>query len=185
MSNPALSSLPDPWTASLLVIAAAIAVVDAREHRIPNRLTYPLLVLGLLAAPLAASGISPAQSLAGLGTGALISALLLALTGMGAGDAKLLTALGACLGAAGLLDVTFYGIVLGAAAALVLLAARGEWRLLAVRLRLWLWLLISPGVQPQAPQLSSRLPFGSVLAVAVALHLLAPGLSVVARIRDS
>jgi Flp pilus assembly protein protease CpaA len=82
------------------VIGASLvaAVGDIRHRRIPNALTFPLLIVGLFA-----SGWSGGW--AGLGDGSLACVLLgvpyvllFVFAGGGAGDAKLMGAIGAWLG---------------------------------------------------------------------------------------
>lgn len=83
----------------VLFLAAAtplLVEVDAREHRLPNWLVVPAIVIGLASAALqwATTGVLP---LVPLLSGAAYPAFLLLLAllgGMGAGDVKLAAALG-------------------------------------------------------------------------------------------
>ncbi len=96
-----------PWVV-VLVVAAAAARLDLRTRRIPNRLTGPLLLGGLLWGLLITAGAFAAPSAAasrGIGDsllGALVTSLpflmLWLALGAGAGDAKLMMAIGAWLG---------------------------------------------------------------------------------------
>jgi prepilin signal peptidase PulO-like enzyme (type II secretory pathway) len=88
-----------------------LALVDAEHGRLPDVLTLPLLALGLAAAALAPlPGLaSPLDSALGAASGFLVFYLVARLyaawrgrPGLGLGDAKLLAALGAWLGVAGL-----------------------------------------------------------------------------------
>src|ERR1017187_945375 len=81
---------------ALLVVLLAAAVFDVRYRRIPNWLTVGGVVLALAmnavrAPPLAGVGFA----LAGLGVAFGIYLLLYALRAMGAGDVKLMAAVGA------------------------------------------------------------------------------------------
>lgn len=76
---------------------AVAAVVDIRLHRIPNYITVPAAVLGLLFHTFI-SGYGPVKSLSGFGVGFLLLLLPWLLGGGGMGDVKLLAALGAWLG---------------------------------------------------------------------------------------
>jgi Flp pilus assembly protein protease CpaA len=88
------------WVWALLVAATTIAcVTDLRTMRIPNWLTLPLLALGLAHAGWVGGMAGLGQSALGMliAGGIFIAAYTLA--GGGAGDAKLMMALGAWVGA--------------------------------------------------------------------------------------
>lgn len=79
---------------------AAAAVVDIRLHRIPNYLTVPAAVLGLLYHMILGENapMSGLTSLAGFAVGFSLLLLPWLLGGGGMGDVKLLAALGSWLG---------------------------------------------------------------------------------------
>ncbi len=84
---------------SLVVIyTAAAAVIDLRQHRIPNYLTVPAAVLGLLFHTFMPAGEGVLYSLGGFAIGFGLLLLPWLLGGGGMGDVKLLAALGAWLG---------------------------------------------------------------------------------------
>jgi leader peptidase (prepilin peptidase)/N-methyltransferase len=126
---------PDPWRAVLLApflgVLLALAVIDARTRKLPNRIVYPalavaaayLLLAGVAGAPvdLVAAGIG----LLAYGGGLLVVALV-SPRGMGMGDVKLAALIGLVLGALGLRYVAVaagLGILLGGVGALVALLA--------------------------------------------------------------
>jgi leader peptidase (prepilin peptidase)/N-methyltransferase len=95
----AADGLPTPVTAALAVaitVAAAAALVDAAEHRLPNKLTGSLLAAGVLLCTMATAVTgwgSPLRALAGL----LIFGgwmLILAAVDAGPGDVKLAAGIG-------------------------------------------------------------------------------------------
>lgn len=83
-----------------LVIAAIAAVVDARERRIPNWLTYPGIVGGVLLHGLLQGWKGMGSALAGCLLAGGIFLLFYLVRAMGAGDVKLVAAIGSLLGPA-------------------------------------------------------------------------------------
>jgi len=83
-----------------VVVGASLAgaVSDAKSRRISNRLTVPLLLSGLLWAGWLAGPAGLADAGAGCAVLALPCTLLFVFGGGGAGDAKLMGAVGAWLG---------------------------------------------------------------------------------------
>jgi len=130
----ALIAHPLPLAAVTLLLGLwllLIAALDVEHHWLPDRLTLPLIPLGLVAA-WAGYGPPLDERLIGavLGWGALflIAAVYRRLRGregMGGGDPKLLAALGAWVGAMQLPFVLLGAGLLGLAAAL-LMRLRGE-----------------------------------------------------------
>jgi prepilin peptidase CpaA len=101
---------------AVLVIAVAAAVLDVRVRRIPNVLTFVSAVLGFLFALATGGWHALALSAAGWFVGAALFFPFFALGGMGAGDVKLLAALGAWFGPA---DVVWLAIFTAMAGGLV------------------------------------------------------------------
>lgn len=119
-----------PFVLALLLAAGVVvaAVYDIRYRRIPNWLSLTLVVLGLvlnLAVP-GTPGI--AASLIGVGVAALIYFPLYLLRAMGAGDVKLMAAVGAVVGFRNWFFVFFFSVVIGAMLGLLALLARGRLR---------------------------------------------------------
>jgi prepilin peptidase CpaA len=110
---------------SILCIAAVACVIDIRSRRIPNWLTVGAAVAGLTfqfasngQAGLLAGG-------AGWIVGVLIFFLPFALGGLGAGDVKLLGALGAWLGPYDIVWLALFTGAAGGALAIIVSLARG------------------------------------------------------------
>ena len=119
-----LSSFLIPHTA----LAAAVAVgaaFDLRCRRIPNALTLGLALAGLLAAAIRPD-LTVSEALGGVGVGLLIPFVLFALGMLGAGDAKLLAAIGAWVGPVGMLWVLLLTGVAGGVLALAMAAYQGR-----------------------------------------------------------
>ena len=105
------------------VVAGAACWFDVRTRRIPNQLTFPGAAIGLAAAAAAHGWSGAIASAAGLLVGMALFFPLFALRGLGAGDVKLMAALGAWLGTSMVFGVAFYTTLAGGALALVLIAA--------------------------------------------------------------
>jgi leader peptidase (prepilin peptidase)/N-methyltransferase len=125
----------DPWRAVLLApfvgVLLALAVIDARTKKLPNRIVYPTLVASAVYLAVAALAGAPVD-LAGAGIGflayggGLLVVALVSPKGMGMGDVKLAALIGLVLGALGLRYVAVaagLGILLGGVGAVVALLA--------------------------------------------------------------
>src|SRR3984893_1427807 len=94
--------------ASTIGVTLLAAIVDFRTHRIPNWLTVPAFFLGL-GLRTAISGWAGAKaSLEGAGLALILLLPLVLMRALGAGDWKLMGAVGACLG-----PVLFLFVLLG------------------------------------------------------------------------
>jgi prepilin peptidase CpaA len=104
------------WSA-VLGASLAAAVMDARSRRIPNRLTIPLALWGLASSSYFRGAAGGLDALAACLLLAFPYVLLFAFAGGGAGDAKLMGAIGTCVGLVqGLLvlaAVALCGVALG------------------------------------------------------------------------
>jgi prepilin peptidase CpaA len=110
-------SIPAVQWGTVLGASLAAAIIDARSRRIPNWLTGPLLLGGLVHAALVGGLAGVLDATAACLVLALPYVLLFALAGGGAGDAKLMGAIGAWLGmvygTATLVAVCLSGVVMG------------------------------------------------------------------------
>jgi prepilin peptidase CpaA len=90
---------PDQYgVAAALLLAACAVFFDLRERRIPNRLVVPAMGLGLLLNLIVFGPGGLAFAASGLLTGAILFLLPVALLNRGAGDLKLLAAIGSLCG---------------------------------------------------------------------------------------
>jgi prepilin peptidase CpaA len=128
-------SLPPPGAeALLLVLVLAAAVYDVRYRRIPNWLTVAGVVLGLALNSFLYQGISPAVfgfaglffALKGFFLAFFVYVFLYALRAMGAGDVKLMAAVGAIVGWENWFGIFIVTAVLGGILSLVLVIIRGR-----------------------------------------------------------
>ena len=100
---------------------AIAAVIDFRLHRIPNYVTVPGAILGLLYHAFMPNGWGVLTSLAGFAVGFLLLLVPWLLGGGGMGDVKLLAALGAWLGPTYMLVAFTVSIMMAAVMALSVL----------------------------------------------------------------
>jgi len=132
-----MSLIATQWIGAF-ALAGAACWCDVRTRRIPNALTMPAAVLGLIAATALHGGQGTMASAAGLLVGLMLFFPMFALKGLGAGDVKLLGALGAWLGVSGIVMVAFYTALAGGVLAIGLMvrhryvgqAVRNLWLLL-------------------------------------------------------
>ncbi|MGF1632834.1 MAG: prepilin peptidase [Phycisphaerae bacterium] len=97
----------------VLVLLAVAAAIDLKHRRIPNWLTFALLLGGIVSSVGPWSQLSPQAAMLGAAAGFGLTVPLFALRAMGGGDVKLLTGLGAWLGPAGVLAVFIIAAVIG------------------------------------------------------------------------
>jgi len=112
-------------TGAALIIGAAACVTDLHSRRIPNWLTFGAAAVGI-ATQFAIGGQGGAQhAMAGWVTGLFLFMPMFLLGGMGAGDVKLLAALGAWLGAGDTFWLAIYASLAGGGIAAVMALQRG------------------------------------------------------------
>jgi leader peptidase (prepilin peptidase)/N-methyltransferase len=110
--------------AIFLAMLVAITVIDLRHQIIPDAITLPGVVAGV-AASVATDRITWSESVVGtlLGGSLFLAVIVLSRGGMGGGDLKLGSMLGAFLGWHALLVALFVAVMLGGTCAVVLLAS--------------------------------------------------------------
>ena len=163
-----------PPTAHIAVLAVALlaAVWDVNTRRIPNTLTF-----GAAAVAFAMHGVVSGWSgllfaASGWAAGLALFFPVFALGGMGAGDVKLLAAMGAWLGPWGALWTALYGAVAGGVMALAVSLARGYTTRAFGNLGNLLWSWYLGGVRPVDgvtldSSVGPRLPYAVPIAAGV------------------
>jgi prepilin peptidase CpaA len=122
-------SLPPPGVeAVLLALVLAAAIYDVRYRRIPNWLTVAGVLAGLGLNGFLDGGRSGLflSSLLGLGIAFVVYFVLYALRAMGAGDVKLMAAVGAIVGWPDWLGIFIITAIIGGIMAAILVVARGR-----------------------------------------------------------
>lgn len=105
----------------LLVVAV---IFDVRYRKIPNILTFPAMLAGMVYYTLTGGGAGLLFSLGGLATGLAVLFILFLMGAMGAGDAKLMGAIGALSGTHAVLNAALFSMVAGGVYALILILFR-------------------------------------------------------------
>ncbi len=161
--------------AAVLILSAAI---DYRCRKIPNLVTYPTMAVAIGYHSVTSGGHGVWVSLAGLATGIALLVLPYVLGGMGAGDAKLMGAVGAAIGPKAVCIAFLYSAVLGGIWALLMILVMRQ-RFAQVIERRWmefkLWVLTrryEPVPAPPDEASPPRLPYGVVIAMGTILSMM-------------
>jgi len=160
---------------SFAVLAAGLAaavVIDIRIRRIPNWLTALMTGAGLAMAATGLSGVTTGQAFLGFGLGLLLMLPGYALGATGAGDVKLMAAVGAMVGPAVVFTAFLCTAVTGGVFALFVAARRG--RLMAT-LSGTRHLVVSPAEASEVikePARANRFAYGPAIAVGSLLAVL-------------
>jgi len=114
--------------AGAVAVATVGAVWDVCTYRIPNILTYSAIVLALFAHIVLERGPGVLWWVTGLLVGGGIFLFLYLLRTMGAGDVKLMAAVGAFAGPSKALEIALYSAIAGGVLALALALFKGRLR---------------------------------------------------------
>jgi len=130
--------LPDSWpqtsavslliNAILVLLILSAAITDLKWKKIYNIQTYPAMICGLIIGFAAAGVYGGLIHFLGLVVGLSLLFLFYLLGGVGAGDVKLLGAIGALKGSTFVLYAMFYAGLVGGAMALAIIIWQGNVR---------------------------------------------------------
>ena len=154
----------------------AACLYDVSASRIPNALTLTTAVLAILFHALATPGSGWSAAILGLFVGLAVFFPLFALGAMGAGDVKLMAAVGAWIGATAILYVALYASVAGGVLAVIVALRRRYLRQALSNMRMLVTYWWVEGVKP-LPALtiestqSLRLPYAVAIAAGLAVTL--------------
>jgi prepilin peptidase CpaA len=159
-----------PWVLAA-VIAAVAGWTDWRARRIPNWLTALGLLLGITANSLTGGWYGAKESLLGAGLGLALLLPFVVIRSLGAGDWKLVGAIGSCIGSHNLLTVLFITILVNGLIALVMIIHKKRIRQTALNLTRMLASLVALRVPGQELTLENpdavKVPFGVAVAAAM------------------
>ena len=114
--------------ALLIILIATSGFWDLKERRIPNTITFTGIMLGILINLMAEGGAGLMRAILGLFAGLAIFFLPFVMGGMGAGDVKLMGAIGALMGWEFSLMTALYSAIVGGVMVLVHLLYTGKLR---------------------------------------------------------
>lgn len=159
-----------------LAVALSACVFDLRNRRIPNGLTLAAACLAIGFHLAIGGGTGALRSVAGFAVGFGLFLPLFVLGGMGAGDLKLIAAIGAWLGPAGAAWAVLYSAVAGGVMAVGVAVATGRLRtaLTNVWVLLCFWRLAGIGPVDGMTLSTSRgprLPYALPIAAGLCLTL--------------
>src|SRR5262245_25047710 len=125
MSESVFDTPIDPMLQVLILAVVAIAVVtDIRRRRIYNVLTFPAMAIGIVLTTILHGGTGLLFAVTGLLLGAAIFFIPVAAGGRGAGDLKLLAAIGALGGPVFVFWCALFTSMFGGAFAIAVLVAK-------------------------------------------------------------
>jgi prepilin peptidase CpaA len=181
-----------PWITQILlaVIALVATYYDIRFRRIPNWLTLPGVVIGFVAGAILPVGNNSAwgglaNAALGFALAMLINFPLYLLHARGAGDVKLMAAIGALIGWRDWIAIFLISSLLGGLLAIVLMLGLGRvhktlsnlWRIVVELVHLRSPARLNEELDVTSPA-GARLPQGAVIGLAcfalLGLHALLP-----------
>lgn len=167
-----LSVQPWGWWIAFAVVTVA-AAIDWNSRRIPNALTFPVALAALVANGLVGGWIGLGASALGLAFGLAFFLVLMALGAMGAGDVKLMAALGALVGVLNIFWIGLFTAVMGGL--LVVFYSLGHRSLprLFHRTGTLVKTMVLTGRMPKAEELSAKREDYMPYALAIALGVVA------------
>jgi prepilin peptidase CpaA len=171
-----------PHTVVLLALVVIAGVIDYRSYRIPNWLTFGGALVGLASSTLVAG--QPLDgflwALAGLAAGLVVMIPLYALRVMGAGDVKLMAAVGAFLGFPAILYAVLFTFIAGGVAAVVFALAHKASRRMADNVGAIAWSMTLAAMTGTSPATSlkqagsvGKLPYAISIGIGTIAYMVA------------
>jgi prepilin peptidase CpaA len=160
---------------ALLILLLIAVLTDLSQRRIPNALTFPAMLLGLLAHMVLGGfeGLLLSTGGLALGLGLLLAFYLLGM--IGGGDVKLMGAVGSFLGPMGVFQAFLFTALVGGIYAALMLSLKGQLICFLKRMGLSLYLSIAqrkPSLPPDEGQEASPiLCYGLAIAAGTTVSL--------------
>jgi prepilin peptidase CpaA len=160
--------------AGAVLLAGCAAWTDLRARRIPNWLTVPALLIGVIANTVVTGVSGLKSSLLGAALGLALLLPFVLLRSLGAGDWKLAGALGAFAGPGLLMDLLLASILVAGVMAVVVVIYKGRTRQTVRNIGHILVSLVTfrlPGTHVSLDNPDSlKIPYGVALAFTVVLY---------------
>ena len=155
---------------SLLLLLLMSAVIDTSTKKIPNAIVLTIFVIGLCFNSLTFEGIGLWGSIIGFSVGLIIMLPSYSFAGMGAGDVKLMAAIGSVVGFNKILDVVLYSYLIIFVISLLFIILKGDLTKLLVRYKAFFYGLFAGIISYQKPHSSEaagqRLPLAPAIMLA-------------------
>lgn len=160
--------------AGALLLALIAGWTDLRSRRIPNWLTLPAALVGLLASFAVGHWVGLKESLLGIALGLALLLPFVLVRSLGAGDWKLAGALGSFTGPSQLMDLLIVSVFVAGAMALALVIYKGRVRetfrnIGHILISLVTFRLPGARVSLDNPE-SLKIPYGVALSLTVILY---------------
>lgn len=157
-------------TAFIVIASGLVAsIVDVRSRRVPNALTFPLAVVGIWLAAAGLGRIDTGAALLGLVVGLGVMLPLHIIGGTGAGDVKLVAALGTLLGPLGILNAIVRMGIAGGVIAIAVALQRGRLRTTMFGTALVLARADGAAAAIESQDANNRFPYAPAIAIGAAL----------------
>ena len=165
------SILATQWPVAILLTLLAIAAwIDSQQHRIPNIISLGGIVFGVMAHTWIDGYSGFLTGIAGVAVGMGIFLPFYLARGMGAGDVKLMGAVGAFLGPKHAFLASGLCLGAGGVLAVIILISRGGFKDLAIRYLSTFKCLITTGklshIPPEAGEVASvKFPYATAIGI--------------------
>ena len=152
----------------LYLVITVCAITDISKGKIPNKITYSVIVLGFVLAAISGGFSGFLNSLAGFGLGFGMMFLIYMWGGFGGGDVKLMAAIGALKGYPFVIYAAFYSAIIGGIYSLAVVIWKGRFRNTMMNVGRQILALVKPSSvlsAPLDPKESTQIPFGFCICV--------------------
>lgn len=155
---------------SLLLLLIMSAVIDTSTKKIPNAIVLTIFIIGLCFNSLTFQGIGLWGSFIGFSVGLIIMLPSYSFAGMGAGDVKLMAAIGSVVGFNKIVDVALHSYLVIFVMSLLFIILKGDLVKLLVRYKAFFFGLFTGVISYQKPHTSEaagqRLPLAPAILLA-------------------